>query len=381
MAAVLSGRGPLGGERLLKYNIFLTDSFSGNKTSLAEPFYLAPGQPVSVQNDDTYRTSKHLLTARQKALAIKNAAPGAMEETLPTTSETNLREHSLARQLQTKEDRPATIRLIRRLKPEELAQEKSTEPRVPWINLIAPNTKFFLEQVQENREEKVQVIDTFGEWVAFFFGRKPEVYSYAGTLLNAKNHDWKNEFQINYDLFLRGSQAVRYKATVMLQYDDVLVEGYILNSNIQMTAAADKAVPFSFNMLVINRSPINYRSIIGMRIERSGATALEQALFQGLNEALDLTVEGRVDELETFLLMREYFSGHYVPGAGTSIHRPQAGNIEPQTSNPPGQVGGLMNEKPESCPFESKNKNKVDASGTTSEAFEATGVNPTSNVA
>jgi hypothetical protein len=361
MAAVLEGRGALGGERLLKYNIFLTDAFSGG-AAFKDSFYQAPGQPAFVDNDDSYRRSRHLLLGREISDASVNIE--------------NLREHSLARQLQTKEDRPATIRLIRRLKPEELAQQKSTEGNLPWVNLIPPNTKFFLEQVQENREEKVQVIDTFGEWIAFFFGRKPEVYSYSGTLLNAQNHDWKNEFQMNYDLFLRGTQAVRYKATVLLHYDDVLVEGFILNSSIQMSAMANNAVPFSFNMLVINRSPVNYRSIIGMRIERSGGTVLEQALFQGLNEALDLTQEGRIDELETFLLMREYFSGHYVPGAGTSVHRPQAGNIESASSTPPGQVGGLINDSPGSLPFEASTTNSIEASGVTSEAYEETGINP-----
>lgn len=231
MAAVLSGRGPLGGERLLKYNIFLTDAFSGG-AAFRDSFFQAPGTPIPIiDNDDSYRRSRHLLT--------NGGADGSNQVSLD-----NIREHSLARQLQSKSDnQPATIRLIRRLKPEELAQQKSSERGLPWVNLIPPNTKFFLEQVQENREEKVQVIDTFGEWIAFFFGRKPEVYSFAGTLLNSKNHDWKNEFQMNYDLFLRGSQAVRYKATVFIHYDDVMVEGFILNSSIQMTAIADKAVP------------------------------------------------------------------------------------------------------------------------------------------
>ena len=140
----------------------------------------------------------------------------------------------------------------------------------------------------------------------------------------------------------------------------------------QMSGAADKAVPFSFNMLVINRAPVNYRTMIGMRIERSGGTLLEQALFKGLNEALDLTNKGRIDELETFLLMREYFSGHYVPGAGTTVHRPGTGNIEAQTSSPPGQVGGLVNAKPESCPFSSPTKDKIDASGVTSAVLKLT---------
>lgn len=342
MEASLNGQGPLGGERLIEYDVFLTDAFSapGDRMTFAELEHAGPPDQIDgFKNDDSYRRSRHLLSERAA-----------------TTSRAidNLRENSLARQLQEKRDQPATIRLIRRRRPQELALLDPHEPKVPWINLIPPNTKFFLEQVQENREEKVQVIDTFGEWVAFFFGRKPEVYSYAGTLLNAQNHNWKNEFQENYDTFLRGSQAVKNRATVVLQYDDVMVEGYILNSSISMNAIADKAVPFTFNVLIISRSPMDPRAIIGLRALRSDLSQAEQELFDDMQDSLDLTKAGRVDELETFLLMREYFSGHYVPGAGTSISRPAAGNIESGSSSPPGQVGGLTNKKPTSYAFSNK---------------------------
>jgi len=349
MEAVIAGRGPLGGERLIEYNIFLTDAFS---SQLAKMTYLdVPGPPDQIDgfnNDDSYRRSRHLLLTRGADSAAARA---------------NLRENSLARQVSEREDKVAVIRLIRRRRPEELAALDPNEPRVPWINLIPPNTKFFLEQVQENREEKVQVIDTFGEWIAFFFGKKPEVYSYAGTLLNAENHNWKDEFQENYEHFLRGSQAVQNRATMVLQYDSVMVEGYMLNCSISMNAMADKAVPFTFNLLVINRSPIDPRGMIGLRALRSGGTDAEQELFNSMQQALDLTQEGRIDETETFLLMREYFSGHYVPGAGTSISRPAAGNIESTTSQSPGQTGGTANDQPAPAPFNNETTQSLEGAG------------------
>ena len=333
MEAVITGAGPLGLERIIKYNIFLTDSFSG--ATLDVQFTDIPGAPDQLDgfnNDDSYRRSRHLLS---------------QSDTTSAAVEANLRENSLARQIQAKPDSPAVIRLIRRRKKEELSVLDPNEPRVPWVNLIPPNTKFFLEQVQENREEKVQVIDTFGEWIAFFFGKKPEVYNYAGTLLNAQNHNWKNEFQENYDQFLRGTQAVKNRATVFLQYDDVMVEGYMLNASINMTGQADKSVPFQFNMLVINRGPLDPRGILGLRLDRSGGSDAELQLFKSMNEFLDLDQPNRVDELETYLLMREYFSGHYIPGAGTSIHRDNTNDMDATVSTQPGQKGGLVNSKPE----------------------------------
>jgi hypothetical protein len=346
MEAVVNDEGPQGGERLIEYNIFLTDAFRSG-TGFREQYYGIPGQPpLDIQNDDSYRRSRHLA----RAATVDEDFDG-------------LREHSLARQLEPKEDSVATIRLVRRLNAIERAQNKTTEAYLPWVNLIPPNTKFFLENVQENREEKVQVIDTFGEWIAFFFGRKPEVYTYSGTLLNAKNQNWKNEFQQNYDLFLRGTQAVRHRATMMLTYDDVIVEGYMLNNSIQMNSAAENSVPFTFNLLVISRSPIDALGMIGARLNRSGGTLLEKALFEDLNEALDLSETGSINDVETFFLMREYFSGNYSPGAGISTHRAEVGNIESETSVTPGQKGGLTNQKPVSSPFSADTTNQVTGAG------------------
>jgi hypothetical protein len=342
--ALLEGRGPLGGERLVDYNLFTTEAFANPNvsTELVEGSGIPEQRIDGFLNDDSYRQSRHLSRrALDPTATLAELALG----------EDDLRESSLARQLAEKPERIATIRLVRRQRPEELAKLNPTEPRVPWINLIPPNTKFFLEQVQESREEKVQIIDTFGQWIAFFFGHRPEVYNYAGTLLNARNHDWTNEFQENYEHFLRGTQAVKNRATIILQYDDVMVEGYMLNCVIQRSSNTDKAVPFSFNMLVANRSPLNPRRMLELRFRRSGGSAAEQELFNSMQEALDLTQAGRIDELETFLIIREQFSGNYMPLAGLATHRPATGNVESSATVQPGQVGGVVNEKPQSQPF------------------------------
>ena len=345
--AVMGEQGPAVNERLFEYNTFLTDGFGKSVAAGLGPNGLVgvgfntPGVPQQIDgiyNDDSYRASRHL---------INSITPDAAD----MANADMLRESSLARQLQDKDERPATIRLIRRRDKNEIALPTAGINPIPWVNIIPPNTKFFLENVQENREEKVQVMDTFGEYVAFFFGRKPEVYSYSGTLLNAKNHDWKNEFLENYEYFLRGSQAVKYRATMILQYDDVIVEGYMMNCSIRQAAEMDKAVPFSFNLLVLNRSPLNPRNILAMRYRRSKNTTAEQELFSSMQEMLDLTKAGRVDDLDTFLLMREYFNGNYVPAAGTATHPEDKGQINTTTNSVNGAVGGTNQETTSSSNF------------------------------
>lgn len=353
--ALVDGSGPVGNEVVIDYNIFLTDAFNDQATLVSQSVIDGSGAPDSIEgfnNDDYYRKSRHLLL---------NSDP---KKRSTVRGEDNLRENSLARQLSEKSDQPATIRLIRRRKAEEMADPTSGELRMPWVNLIPPNTKFFLEQVNESREEKVQVIDTFGEWVAFFFGRKPEVYTYSGTLLNAKNHDWKNEFQFNYDNYLRGSQAVKHRATMILQYDDVMVEGYMMNCSISQTAMSDKSVPFQFTLLVINRSSLNPIQALALRFQRTDATELEQQLFQTMSSSLQsLSKDGGERNAETFVLMREYFSGNYIPPAGKAVFRP-GGTMESSASAQPGSTSGIAGSNRISESFSSATADSIKASGT-----------------
>lgn len=347
--AIREKRGPRVGERIVRYRLFLTDGFAENSGQL--DFLVNQGVPARIdgfENDDSYRQSRHLL---QWSVANE------------TEAASNWVESSLARQIAAKEDQPATIRLVRRIKQSEYRSKNPEEDRKPWRNLIPPNTKFFLEQVQENREEKVQVIDTFGEWIAFFFGRRPEVYTYAGTLLNAKNHDWKNEFQENYEHFLRGSQAVKNRATMILQYDDVVVEGYMMNCAISQDATNSNSVGFRFNLLVINRSPVNPRQLLQLRILRSGSTDLEDQLFANMNAALNLTQAGRLDELETFFIMREYFAGNYFPGAGIAQHTEDTNKVTTTETTYPGVTSGLRLAPASSTTLNLTFSDKIEASG------------------
>ena len=76
---------------------------------------------------------------------------------------------------------PATIELIRR------------SPAIMYVAnattgvLEAMTNKFYLTAVQETREEKAQIMETFGSAVAFFYGEKQKIYSFSGHLLETKS--------------------------------------------------------------------------------------------------------------------------------------------------------------------------------------------------
>jgi hypothetical protein len=133
---------------------------------------------------------------------------------------------------------------------------------------------------------------------------------------------------LNYEYFLRGSQAVKNRATMFLQYDDVIVEGYMLNSQIRQTGIDDKTVPFTFNLLVLNRSALNPANVLVARNRRQELTVFERALLSSLQESLLLTEGQDTEDLQTFLLMREFINGSQFPGSGLAIHREVTNQLE-----------------------------------------------------
>lgn len=158
------------------------------------------------------------------------------------------------------------------------------------------NHNFILQTVTESRQEKVQIVETFGDHFAFFYGQKPIVLGVRGILFNADNFNWKNEFLANYERFLRGTKCVENKTRVFLGWDDVLAQGYLLNVSITYDKDMPNVVPFSFNMLLAkppldlsnasapldspnpgSEKPYQYRSYEFAEADRAANDAIESA--------------------------------------------------------------------------------------------------------
>lgn len=264
---------PTSGSRLVAYSYQATDGFIQNilaqrlledEITLIKQGRLIDGS--SNTNDDFYR--------RSSLEKITDPASGEVAR------RTKL---SLARQLSTKTDQESVIRLVTRAKKIKSSRSKQNKSVAPLINVIPPYTKFFLESVSEDRMEKAQIIETFGEFIAFFFGRRPEIYRFGGRLLNTKNHDWKNDFQEMYDNFLRGTRAVENNATVFIQYDDVIAEGFLMGCHLEYHGVSNNECPFNFTMLVANRAPINQLQRLRERRARTRFSAAEQQLLNDLS--------------------------------------------------------------------------------------------------
>jgi hypothetical protein len=113
-------------------------------------------------------------------------------------------------------------------------------------------SNFLLQAMQEERTEKMQVVQTFGEPFIFFFGEHPRMIAGSGILLNSEDFNWKAEFLENYDRYLRGTKCVQSKTRVTMAWDDIVVEGYFVKVNISETAENNNFVRMEFQFFLTN---------------------------------------------------------------------------------------------------------------------------------
>jgi hypothetical protein len=138
------------------------------------------------------------------------------------------------RGLEVKEDTYASLRVI-----------KADSKPLPLIDSGLPDgynskgyTNFLLQQVNEARMEKHQIIETFGASYVFFFGEQPRFLDVQAVLLNSHDFNWEAEWWANYNTYLRGTKLVEMGARCYLSYDDSIVEGYMVMA--QATKLADQ---------------------------------------------------------------------------------------------------------------------------------------------
>lgn len=118
-------------------------------------------------------------------------------------------------------------------------------------------SNFLVQGIQESREEKQQIVLTFGEPYIFFYGEQPRMLQISGALMNTEDFNWRAEWWDNYDKYLRGTKAVEKHARVYLSWDDIIVEGYLINCSAQDSSENRNVVMFNFTMFLTNYANVS----------------------------------------------------------------------------------------------------------------------------
>lgn len=113
-------------------------------------------------------------------------------------------------------------------------------------------TDFILRQVTEQRVEKQQIVDTFGDFYVFFYGEQPRVLSLSGLLVNTEDYNWRSQFWYNYENYFRGTKLVQINARVYLAWDTIVIEGYPLQATASEASTEPYSVNFSMSILLTN---------------------------------------------------------------------------------------------------------------------------------
>ena len=202
------------------------------------------------------------------------------EGTDPNSTKSGAGYDLIPRQLDDSEEAaPASIRML---------GKKTQNSNGDDVDLIPPYSKFFIESVQEGHTERSQIVETFGDFYVFFFGERPPIYTYTGTLINAKSINWAEDWMFFYDNFLRGTKCVELNARLLLTYGYRQVEGFLLSTSTATQAMNEKGVQLQFQVLVIDRKIWRLSLDFGL-IESNGTFNTDKSFLTLLTKGLSET--------------------------------------------------------------------------------------------
>ncbi len=121
-------------------------------------------------------------------------------------------------------------------------------------------TEFMLNTFEEQRKEKFQAFETFGNPSVFFFGEKLRYYAFSGYLVdseyqkitknNKRGKSWANSFKNYWDNNFRGSKLIENGEIAIVVFNKNVIWGYPISLSINNNAQAPFLAGFSFNMLI-----------------------------------------------------------------------------------------------------------------------------------
>jgi hypothetical protein len=160
--------------------------------------------------------------------------------------------------------------------------------------IIPEYTSFFLSSAQEQDVEKLQITDTKGQFWAHFYGRKPRVWSYTGTMVSARNHDWPTLWDALYERYLRGTRCAELGARVQLTYANKAVYGWMISSSKALTSDNSHGVGLAFQVLVDTVELLQVESVLS---DHYGVKDIDGVASLGDLQGLD-AVSARVTQLD-----------------------------------------------------------------------------------
>lgn len=82
------------------------------------------------------------------------------------------------------------------------------------------------------------------------------MYSFSGSVYDTDNQQWLNDFEFYYQTYLRGSRSLLNKTRIFIIYSDQILEGFMLDVNVQKESNMNDGASFSFNFILVQKTVI-----------------------------------------------------------------------------------------------------------------------------
>ena len=181
----------------------------------------------------------------------------AFDQELADTKGQELRVRRPMRGVQLRRDQPAYITIIDKFGKSIPIIDAGGDQEEKGKGYSARFTNFLVTGYSATRQERSQIVQTFGEDFTFFYGDQPRVYQIQGILMHTADFNWRNEFIYNYENYLRGTKLLERNARAYLVQSGLMWEGYVMMFSWQEVAAQPNHVTFTMQFLVTNETIVD----------------------------------------------------------------------------------------------------------------------------
>jgi hypothetical protein len=175
----------------------------------------------------------------------------------------------------------------------------------------AATNKFFLTGMQENRVERVQILETFGAPSILWYDQKTKVYNFAGTLLEANREEpiiritntetivypwdepysylWGQSFRQLWDEQLRGTKLSQNGCHCLLALMNNIMIGYPATLSLTTSSGNPGVINFNFSFICLHH----------IVLDVSAKNLYDSRTYQVLNDDFVEQVENSIKPLNT----------------------------------------------------------------------------------
>lgn len=138
--------------------------------------------------------------------------------------------------------------------------------------MSSSTSNLIIQSVSESREEKQQIVQTFGEDFVYFFGERPVMTRFTAILPDSVEFQYAAEFWRNYERVLRGTSLVTRNLRAYVSVGRKVYEGYLVSASTQRQADQPRVIQLTFTLYTTRTSYLD-----ALRNQRAGSVQASYA--------------------------------------------------------------------------------------------------------